>query len=107
MAEFDPVLQDDRTLTSAPGFSSDKGSLVTLDDLYWLVYLYPLRILSALGFQQFLYRLGGLFQFRVKRRAELVTRRILAAAIAGITGDQAPDIARRMLANSKCRMLDD
>jgi KDO2-lipid IV(A) lauroyltransferase len=107
MAEFDPVLQDDRTLTSAPGFSSDKGPLVTLDDLFWFVYLYPLRILSALGFHQFLYRLGGLFQFRVERRAVLVARRILAAASAGITGYQAPDIARRMLANSKCRMLDD
>ena len=107
MAEFNPVLQGDRASTSAPGFSSPRGPLLTLDDLFWLVYLYPLRILSALGFHQLLYRLGGLFQFRVERRAVLVARRILAAASAGITGYQAPDIARRMLANSKCRMLDD
>jgi KDO2-lipid IV(A) lauroyltransferase len=91
----------------AQGSSFHRAPLLTLDDLFWFVYLYPLRILSRLGFQDFLYRLGGLFQFRGNQRAELVARRILAARTAGIPRDEAPGIARRMLANSKSRMLDD
>jgi lauroyl/myristoyl acyltransferase len=87
--------------------SSHRAPFLTLDDLYWFVYLYPLRMLSALGFQELIYRLGGLFQFRAKRRAELAARRMLAARSAGITGEEAPRIARRMLANSQSRMLDD
>ena len=81
--------------------------LLTLDDLFWFLYLYPLRILSGLGFQELIYRLGGLYNFRVKQRVELAADRMLAASSAGITAEAAPRIARRMLANSKSRMLDD
>jgi lauroyl/myristoyl acyltransferase len=91
----------------AQGCSSRRAPFLTLDDLFWFLYLYPLRLLSALGFQEFIYRLGGLFQFRAKQRAELAARRMLAARSAGITGEEAPRIARRMLANSQSRMLDD
>lgn len=90
----------------AQGSSFHKAPFITLDDLLWFVYLYPLRILAALGFPKLIYALGSLFQFRVKQRTEMVARRILAARSAGITGD-AGRIARRMLANSKSRMLDD
>ena len=91
----------------AQGCSSHRAPFLTLDDLFWFLYLYPLRMLSALGFQELIYRLGGLFQFRAKQRAELAARRMLAARSAGITGEEAPRIARRMLANSQSRMLDD
>lgn len=83
------------------------GPLLTLDDLFWFLYLYPLRMLSGLGFQELIYRLGRLYEFRVKQRAELAAVRMLAASSAGITAEAAPRIARRMLANSKSRMLDD
>ena len=92
-----PLLASD--LNTAP--------FVTLDDLFWLLYLYPLRILSAIGSQELIYLLSRLFQFRVKQRGELVAHRILAAPASGIACDQVSRIARRVLANSKFRMLDD
>ena len=92
---------------SEQGSSFHKAPFLTLDDLFWFLYLYPLRILSALGSQKLIYGLGGLYRFRVKQRAELAAGRMLAAQSAGITRDEAPRIAQRMLANSKRRMLDD
>jgi len=89
------------------GSSFHRAQFVTLDDLLWFLYLYPLRLLAALGFQKLIYGLGRLFQFRVEQRVEVVAGRMLAARTAGITSDAAPAIARRMLANSQCRMLDD
>jgi lauroyl/myristoyl acyltransferase len=83
------------------------GPLVTPDDLFWLLYLYPVRLLAALSSPRLIHRIGGLFQFRVRQRAELAARRMLAARSAGIAAEAAPRVARRMLANSKCRMLDD
>jgi Kdo2-lipid IVA lauroyltransferase/acyltransferase len=90
-----------------PGSGIERASLLTLDDLFWFLYLYPLRILSALSPQELIYRLGGLFQFRAKQRRELAARRILTARSAGITREDAPRIARQLLANSKSRLLDD
>ncbi len=87
--------------------SSPREPFITLDDLFWFLYLYPFRLLAALGVPKLIYRLGALFRFRVKQRVEVVAGRMLAAHGAGITSDRAPALARGMLANSKCRMLDD
>jgi hypothetical protein len=43
------------------GPSSHKAPRVTLDDLFWFLYLYPLRVLAALGFLKLIYALGSLF----------------------------------------------
>src|ERR1700761_2178824 len=91
-----------------PGHSrspSQSAPFLTLDDLFWFLYLFPLRMLSGLGLEPLLHGLGELFQFRVVQRAELTARRIRTAN--AIPEDQAPAIARRMLQNSKTRMLDD
>jgi len=85
----------------------DRVPLVTVDDLLWLLYLYPLRVLAAVAPQGLLYSIGRLYRFRVRRRKEITTRRMLAAQCAGIAGEQAPRIASRFLANSALRMLDD
>src|ERR1700758_874105 len=59
--------------------SSPREPFITLDDLFWFLYLYPFRLLAALGFPKLIYRLGALFRFRVKQRVEVVTGRMLAA----------------------------
>lgn len=80
---------------------------VTVDDLLWFLYLYPLRILSALAPQRLMYSIGRLFQFRARKRRQIAVRRMLNAKCAGIARDQIPQIARKFLANSTIRMLDD
>jgi lauroyl/myristoyl acyltransferase len=91
--------------------SSDPLPLLTINDLLWFLYLYPLRILSAFDPRSLIHPIGRLaepfVQFRARKRREAVLRRMLAAQDAGMTRDQAPRIARQLIANSSLRMLDD
>jgi KDO2-lipid IV(A) lauroyltransferase len=89
----------------APGL--DGLPLLTVDDLLWFLYLYPLRLLSAFAPQGLIYSIGRLFQSRARKRRDGATRRILTAQGAGIARDRAPQIADSFLANSAIRMLDD
>ncbi len=105
------------SLTDPPGRSEpaepplspsvDGVPVLTVDDLLWLLYLYPLRVLSAFGPQALIYSIGRLFRFRVRKRREIVTQRLLTVQCAGIARDQVPQIADNFLANSAIRMLDD
>ena len=81
--------------------------LLTVDDLLWFLYLYPLRVLSAFVPQRLIYSIGGQFQFRARERRDMAARRMLTTQCAGIAGDQVPRIAANFLANSAIRMLDD
>src|SRR5271157_4724650 len=76
---------------SPPSF--DGVPLLTVDDLLWFLYLYPLRVLSAFVPQGFVYSIGRLFQFRARKRRDMATRRMLATQCAGIARDQVPQIA--------------
>jgi hypothetical protein len=75
--------------------------LVTIDDLSWFVYLYPLRILSAFDPRSLLHPMGRLVepfvQFRARKRREIVMRRMMAAEGVGMTPDQAAWIARQFI----------
>jgi lauroyl/myristoyl acyltransferase len=84
-----------------------EGPLLTLDDVFWFLYLYPLRIFAAFGSQRLIHCVGRLFVFRARERRDLAARRILAAQTAGISREEAPRIARQWLENSKSRMIDD
>ena len=81
--------------------------LLTVDDLLWFLYLYPLRVLAAFVPPGLTYSIGRLFQFRVRKRRDMATRRMLTAQCAGISRDRVPQIADNFLANSAIRMLDD
>ena len=81
--------------------------LVTFDDLLWFLYLYPLRILSAISPRRLLHSIGKLSWFRARKRRDLASRRMLKAKCPGIPRDQMQHIAGKFLANSAVRMLDD
>jgi lauroyl/myristoyl acyltransferase len=90
-----------------PSIPTVAEPLVTIDDFLWFLYLYPLRILAAIGPRRLLYSIGRLAWFRARKRSEVVARRILNAKCTGIPHDQISRIASQFLANSAIRMLDD
>jgi lauroyl/myristoyl acyltransferase len=94
-------------MSGVPGIPSAAEPLLTVDDLLWFLYLYPLRVLSAIGPRSLLYSIGRLSRFRARKRVDMAVRRMLNAPCAGIPRDQIPQIAGQMLANSAVRMLDD
>jgi lauroyl/myristoyl acyltransferase len=81
--------------------------LLTVDDLLWFLYLYPLRVLSAISPRPLLYSIGRLSWFRARKRREAAARRMLKARCPGIPRAQISHIAGKFLANSAVRMLDD
>ena len=83
------------------------GALLTVDDLLWFLYLYPLRFLSVLTPPALIYPLGNLYQLCARKRRAKAIDRMLGAPSAGIARDRAPRIASKFLANSSFRMLDD
>ncbi|MGD0669166.1 MAG: lysophospholipid acyltransferase family protein [Bryobacteraceae bacterium] len=91
----------------APSASADGTPLLTVDDLLWFLYLYPLRALSAIAPQSLMYSIGRLYQFRARMRRDMAARRMLTIQSAGMARDQVPQIAAKFLANSTIRMLDD
>ena len=93
-----------RTVLSVPAAAEP---LLTIDDLLWFLYLYPLRILSAIAPRRFLYPFGKLSWFRARKRRDVAARRMLKARRPGMSDDQIRHIAERFLANSAVRMLDD
>src|SRR5579863_7708393 len=94
-------------MRTTPSIPTGAEPLLTVDDLLWFLYLYPLRILSAIGPRSLLYAIGRLSWFRARRRSEAAARRMLSARCSGIPRDQIPHIAGKFLANSAVRMLDD
>ena len=90
-----------------PSLSSAEQPLITVDDLLWFLYLYPLRILSAIAPRSFLYSLGRLSRLRGRKRMDMAMRRMLNVQCARIPSDRIPQIADSLLANSADRMLDD
>jgi KDO2-lipid IV(A) lauroyltransferase len=93
-----------RTVRSIPAGAEP---LLTVDDLLWFLYLYPLRILSAISPRSLLYSIGRLSWFRARKRRDAAARRMLKAQCPGIPRDQIQRIAGKFLANSAIRMLDD
>jgi len=81
----------------------------TANDLLWLLYLYPLRLLSAFVSRALLYRIGSvaepLVQFHWRRRREKAIPWIVTAC--GCTPRQAARIARAAVSNNMFRILDD
>jgi lauroyl/myristoyl acyltransferase len=98
---------DDRP---APSVSpADREPLCTVNDLFWLLYLYPLRLISAFAPRALLYWMGGLaepwVQLHASGRKEKAVRWIISARCS--TPEQAPGIVRQSISNSLFRILDD
>ena len=90
-------------------FQADRMPLSTVNDLLWFLYLFPLRLLSAVGPRGLLYRIGRLaeplVQFHWRRRREKAIGWIASACCC--TPDQAARIARQSISNNMLRILDD
>ena len=84
--------------------------LCTVNDLFWLLYLYPLRMLFTVLPRACFEWLGKFaepfVQWHERERREKGTRGLLAAYPA-MTRDQAARIARQSIANNMFRALDD
>jgi lauroyl/myristoyl acyltransferase len=100
---------DAGSLPSAP--PANRLPLFTTNDLLWLLYLYPFRLLSWIAPRALLYSIGRLaeplVQFHTRGIKEKAIRRMLAAPLCAITPGQAPRIARQSISNYMFRMLDD
>ncbi|HEV2202156.1 MAG TPA: lysophospholipid acyltransferase family protein [Bryobacteraceae bacterium] len=108
-----PVDLDSQRAPASPvvASGSDPLPIVTVADLLWFFYLYPLRTLSAFGPPGLIHSIGSLalpfVQLRARKRREKVMRRMLAAQGVGMTPDRARRTAREFIASSSFRMLDD
>ena len=94
-------------MRTAPTLPTVAEPLLTVDDFLWFLYLYPLRILSAVSPRSLLYAIGRLSWFRARKRRDAAARHMLKAQFPGIPRDRIPRIAAQFLANSAVRMLDD
>jgi len=92
-------------VSSAPRVST--LPLLTFKDLLWFLYLYPLRILSAIIPQRWIYPVGKLVQLCAPRRTDEAERHILSARLPSVPPGRARSIATGFLTNSAFRMLDD
>jgi lauroyl/myristoyl acyltransferase len=83
--------------------------LVTLNDLLWLLYLYPIRLLAQVLPRWFLYGIGRLsdpiVQFHARRRRARAAQWIERAC--GTTPENARRIASQSLSNNMFRTLDE
>lgn len=83
--------------------------LVTINDLLWLLYLYPVGWLAGVLPRSLLYAIGRLadpiVQFHARDRTAKATAWIAAAC--GTTGERARKIAARSLSNNLFGTLDD
>jgi lauroyl/myristoyl acyltransferase len=88
----------------------NRAPLCTINDLLWLLYLYPLQFLSRLLPPVWFYRLGEfvepLVQLRARGPKQRAIRRILALH-PGSTPAQAEQIARHRISNDMIRLWDD
>jgi len=91
----------------ALGQRDGRAALLTIDDLFWCFYLYPLRILAAFGPRRLFFSFRGLFEFRARKRRDIVVGRMIGGKCDGIARERLPHIATSFLANSGIRMLDD
>jgi hypothetical protein len=87
-----------------------RAPLCTFEDVLWLLYLYPLRLISALTPPAWLYRAGKLakpfLQFQAREPRKRALRRILTLR-PGVTRTEAVRIVRQSISNDMFRKLDD
>jgi Kdo2-lipid IVA lauroyltransferase/acyltransferase len=87
-----------------------RAPLCTFEDVLWLLYLYPLRLISALTSPAWLYRAGKLanpfLQFQAREPRKRALRRILTLR-PGVTRTEAVRIVRQSISNDMFRKLDD
>lgn len=85
--------------------------LVSVKDLLWFVYLYPLRFVATRLSAANLYRLGGLmepvFQALAAKRRRIARERMRKALAAEISDREVDRLSRRFVANAIWRALDD
>ena len=111
MSDTSSVVTPDRynAETDLPVSQADHVPLCTLNDLLWLLYLYPFRLVSVLVPRALLNWIGKpaelLAQFRWRRRREKAARWIASAC--GCTTDEAARTARKSISNDLSRQLDD
>ncbi len=93
--------------TRGPQETPDPAPLLTFKDVLWFLYLYPLRVLSAIIPQRLIYPMGNLVPLYAPRRRDQAEQRILSARCPAISPGRARRIATKFLANSAVRMWDD
>ena len=93
------------------GRPSASPPLCTLNDLLWLLYLYPVRTMAAVAPAALLRVLGRVaepvVQLHAREGRERATRWLVSAMGSRLSNDQARAIARRSIANSAWSLLDD
>ncbi len=106
-----PALKHSETTAAAPASPHPAEPLLTLNDLLWCLYLYPLRLMAALMPRVLLYGIGRLaepiIQLYWRERKRDLVRRILSSRCPGLTPDRARRIARRYASRALFRGLDD
>lgn len=85
--------------------------LVSVKDVLWFVYLYPLRFAASRLSASNLYRLGGLmeplFQALAAKRRSIARERMRKALGCAISDREVDRLSRRFVANAIWRALDD
>lgn len=106
-----PALRHWETTPAAPASPHPTGPLLTVNDLFWCLYLYPLRLIAALLPRFLLYGIGRLaepvVQLYWRERKRDLVRRMLRSRCPGLTADRARQIARQYVSNALFRGLDD
>lgn len=106
-----PALKPWDSTPAAPASARRGEPWVTANDLFWCLYLYPLRLFAALAPRALLYQIGRLaepfVQLCWRERKKDLVRRMLRSRCPGLTADEAPRIARRYVSNALFRGLDD
>ncbi len=102
-------MQIPETAAAARPASNTTTPLVTLNDLLWLLYLYPLRLLAIFLPRWLLYALGRLSDPIVHLHARHRKKRAVPwiAQACGVSPSEARRIARQSLSNGIYRTLDE
>ncbi len=99
----------DAAAPARPASNTASTPLVTLNDLLWLLYLYPIRLLAIFLPRWLLYALGGLsdpiVQLHARHRKAKAAPWIAQAC--GVTPSEALRIAGQSLSNGMYRTLDE
>jgi lauroyl/myristoyl acyltransferase len=93
------------------GAARRRRPLVSVKDLLWFLYLYPLRALATRLGRKNLYRLGSvaepLFRALTGERARRANKRIMQSLEGEYSSSETADITRRFVSNAIWRALDD
>ena len=94
---------------AAPYSNAQAESLpwITLKDLLWFLYYYPFRFLFRRLPRRMLYWIADpIFQLRFRARRKRAVERMAVFHGAGITADQAPQVARRCVSGFAASEID-